>query len=409
MKHLRFFFYLGCIWVVLGLLPASASDIQVDPNNPMWLKHKNGSPFFMCGPGDPEGFLYRGSRNSDGTRNGDQMNLINKLKGTGANSIYLMAIRSHGGDGNSTENPFVNSNPASSIDNDILNQWETWFTEMDNNGIVIYFFFYDDNIKVSSNLGWPLDGNGNLHPQERYFIETIVNRFEHHKNLIWVVMEEVQEMGSDYIQHAKKIAETIRQADNSNHVIAVHQLSGLSFKFPDDPNIDQYAIQYNVTSISGLHNGMVQAWNNANGRYNLNMAEVAGGGIGTDNTARKRIWAIAMGGAYIMVHGWDIASTPVERLNECGYMVNFFTSTTVNQMAPHDELAFGGTEYVLANPGDSYIAYASSLNGNIGLKSMVQGQYDFTWLDVVSGAKVTQQGVSVRNGDQSWAKPNWYW
>lgn len=141
-----------------------AGQIIVDQDTKMWLAYNRDfnvdgkkDPFFMCGPGDPEGFLYRG------TRNGDQMTLINKMKGTGANSIYLMAVRSHGGDGDSTQNPFVDSDPTKALDDDILNQWETWFTEMDNNGSAIFFFFYDDNIKVSNNLGWPLDSSGNRH------------------------------------------------------------------------------------------------------------------------------------------------------------------------------------------------------------------------------------------------------
>ena len=50
-------------------------QITVDPDNPQWLKYAGGGPFFLCGPGDPEDFLYRGSRNSDGTRSGDQMEL----------------------------------------------------------------------------------------------------------------------------------------------------------------------------------------------------------------------------------------------------------------------------------------------------------------------------------------------
>ena len=55
-------------------------QIIVDPENASWLvynrdRDKNGKldPFFMCGPGDPEEFLYRGTRNPDGTRNGDQV------------------------------------------------------------------------------------------------------------------------------------------------------------------------------------------------------------------------------------------------------------------------------------------------------------------------------------------------
>jgi len=378
-------------------------QVIVDESNPAWLKYSGGGPFFMVGPGDPEGFLYLGSRNSDGTRSGDQMTLINKLKGTGANCIYLMAVRSHGGDGDSTHNPFVGSDASNALDEDILNQWETWFTEMDNNGIVIYFFFYDDNIKVSSSLGWPLDGSGNLHPQEQYFVETIVNRFEHHKHLIWAVMEEVQEMGSDYRQHAKKIAETIRQTDDHDHAIGVHKLNGLSFSdFEDDPNIDQFAIQYNVSTTSSLHNGMVTAWNNAGGRYNLNMSEWESS---TGSTARRQSWAIAMGGAYVMLCGWTIANSSVGDLEDCGRVVSFMESTDINEMAPHDELAYGGTLYVLANPGDSYIAYASSLSGDMGLRGMTAGSYDFKWYDVTDGTTVIEEDVVVGAGDRTWTKP----
>ncbi|MCK4993050.1 MAG: carbon-nitrogen hydrolase family protein, partial [Bacteroidales bacterium] len=51
-------------------------QIMVDPKNPSWLVYNRDSnrdgrpdPYFMCGPGDPEGFLYRGTRNLNGTRN----------------------------------------------------------------------------------------------------------------------------------------------------------------------------------------------------------------------------------------------------------------------------------------------------------------------------------------------------
>ncbi len=396
--------------VVLITSPAPSNaaplpgQIIVDPNNPSWLKYQDGGPFFLCGPGDPEDFLYRGSLNPDGTRNGDQMSLINKLKGSGANSIYFEAIRSHGGDGDSTHNPFINNDPPQGINANVLDQWETWFTEMDNNGIVIYFFLYDDAINVSAVLGWPLDGSGNLHSQETNFIETLVNRFEHHKRLIWIVMEEVQEMGSDYVAHSKKIAETIRQADDHNHVIAVHKLSGLNFsEFADDPNIDQFAIQYNVSSASALHSGMVSAWNSAAGRYNLNMSEAANHGTG--GTARLKNWAVAMGGAYVMAFEWDIASTPTSTLEDCGRLVSFMQATNFDEMAPHDELKFGGTEYVLADPGNAYIAYASALAGDLGIRNIMQGTYDFTWYDVTNGTSVLQTGVVVGSGDQTWRKP----
>ncbi len=101
----------------------------------------------MCGPGDPEDFLYRGRLKPDGTRDGDQMELIEKMRFTGANCIYLMAMRSHGGDGDKTHNPFVSNDPRKGINSKVLAQWEKWFTQMDNSGIVIYLFLYDDNAR----------------------------------------------------------------------------------------------------------------------------------------------------------------------------------------------------------------------------------------------------------------------
>ena len=372
-------------------------QIIVDPDNSAWLKYNGGGPFFMCGPGDPEGFLYRGSRNPDGTRNGDQMELICKLKDTGANSIYLMAVRSHGGDGDYTQNPFVDSDPAKGLDQNILDQWETWFTEMDNNGIVIFFIFYDDSARIWSTFNW-------VFQKEKTFIHAIVKKFKHHKNLIWCVAEEYQEKYS--AKRVKDIAFEIRAADDHHHVIAVHKLSGLSFsEFSDDPNIDQYAIQYNVCTAEKLHDAMITAWKKAKGRYNLNMSEVAYGGIGTGEEARKKIWAIAMGGAYVMINGMDIKNTALDDLEDCGRMVRFFQSTDFNHMAPHDELKYGGTEYVLALPGYSFIAYASNLSGGIGLRNMTDGNYDLKWYDITNGNTITQTNVSVPAGDQIWPKP----
>jgi len=381
--------------VPLCYAAALVGQIVGNPDNPAWLKYHQGGPFFMCGPGDPEGFLYRGKRNPDGTRNGDQMVLINKLQGTSANAIYLMAVRSHGGDGDATHNPFVNNDPAQGLSMAVLDQWETWFTEMDQHGIVIFFFFYDDSTRIW-NTG---DSVGSA---EKNFIHTLVNRFEHHKHLIWVVAEEYQEAYS--AKRVSTIAAEIRAADEHAHPIAVHKLHGLDFsEFAGDPNIDQFAIQYNAASPSALHDGMVTAWKNAAGRYNLNMAEAANYGTGT--TARQKSWAVAMGGAYVMVLGWDIASTPVSDLEDCGRLVRFMTRMELAGMAPYDALRHSGTQSVLAKPGQRYIAYAANLSGDIGLKGMDAGFYDLYWYDIPSGRSVTQPRVSVAAGDQTWPKP----
>jgi hypothetical protein len=113
-----------------------------------------------------------------------------------------------------------------------------------------------------------------------------------------------------------------------------------------------------------------------------------------------------MGGAYIMILGMDVAGTPLGDLQDCGRLVQFMESTSFSLMAPHDELAHGGTQYVLACPGRAYIAYASQQTPRIGLRAMTPGIYRFRWFDCVSGRSVTRGRVSVSGGDQVWAKPS---
>jgi hypothetical protein len=112
------------LWILLvsSVVPATGQaelddpnalrgQIIVHPRRPAWLKRNGGGGVFLCGPGDPEDFLYRGRRAGDGTRDGDQVTLIRKLIRHGGNCIYMQIIRSHGGDGQRDHNPFVDSDP----------------------------------------------------------------------------------------------------------------------------------------------------------------------------------------------------------------------------------------------------------------------------------------------------------
>ena len=376
-------------------------QIVRDTQNPAWLKYHGGGPFFMCGPGDPEGFLYRGDLRADGTRDGDQMALIEKLKGTGANSIYLMAVRSHGGDGEATHNPFIDHDPAKGLNPAVLDQWETWFSEMDRNGIVIFFFIYDDEARI-----W--DTGDRMDDDERRFIRALVTRFKHHKHLIWVTAEEYQERFSP--ERMIRIAAEIRSTDEHGHPIAVHKLPGLSFsEFAGVPVIDQFAIQYLDAENPQMYDDLAKASRTAAGRYNLNFSE--GHPIVDGSVLRHRNWRAAMAGAYVMVLGMDIASTPRADLEDCGRLVRFMESTNFHEMAPRVDLGHADTDYVLAKPDHSYIAYglAETAAGDLrrlGLRDLSTGTYDLRWFDPVSGATVEQAGLALEAGDHAWDKPD---
>ncbi len=357
--------------------------IIADPDDPSWFRRAGGGSYYMCGPGDPEGFFY-------GT---DQAAAIDYLKTTGANCIYVMAVRSHGGDGGAGQNPFVSGNPSLGVDQSVLDQWEVWITALDDAGIVTFFIFYDDS-------AIPWDKNS-FPDEEKQFIDAVVNKFEHHANLMWCVAEEYSEGLS--ASKASAFAARIKQADDYGHPVAVHQLGGLSCDFDGDANVDQFAVQDNVGTYAQLHADAVAARADVAGQKNVNMAEWASPGTGT--ALRQKIWAIAMAGAYSMVFYGNNDGDMLAALNgndaewkDCGRLVRFMESLTLASMAPRDALVTSGTAYCLANPGTEYACYLPS-GGTVSLDlSAAAGTLSSEWYNPRDGTTQAANGGSVQGG-----------
>ena len=374
---------------------ADVAAVTVDPDRPARLVRADGRPVQMCGPGDPEGFLYRGVLREDGTRDGDQAELIAKLAPTGANCIYLMAIRSHGGDGDATENPFVDHDPRKPLNPAILEQWDGWFEQTDRAGIVIYFFLYDDGAR-------PWRTGNQVGPSEDAFVRRLADRLKHHANLVWCIAEEYQEAVPK--AKASRLAAILKEVDPV-HPVAIHKLNGLDFaEFAADPCLDQFAVQYNVATAEELHAGLVQAWRDAAGRYSLNLSESAEWGHGA--IARRKAWACAMAGADVMILGMDIASTPLADLEDCGRLVRFMESVHLPKMAPHDELRAGATSYVLAEPDRQYVAWTAAESGDLGVRDMPAGSWQAHWLQCATGRERTDDGVRLPGGTALLPRPD---
>lgn len=420
--------------IVRSGAPAGALEGQImaDPRRPDKLVYNRDDdgdgqpdPCFICGPGDPEGFLYRGRRNADGTRSGDQMSMIRKLEQYGGNSIYMTAVRTHGGDAagdhrktpavypDVLQDPWIDGDPRKGLHEALLAQWEQWFTEMDKHGIVMYFFIYDDGIDVTKEFGWSLDGQGRLAPGEKAFVQALVNRFKHHKHLIWCVMEEGQEIGGDWRRHISGVAAAIREADEYGHVIASHQLAGNVFFHPQDPVIGQFAVQTEETEVNttaDLHAWLLTARAHSGGHCSLMMAEDAIQGNRSVPHAdraeiRQRNWTAAMAGAYSLVLGMDIAHTPPAWLSDCRHIQDFFERTAFNRMQPHDELAGGETRYLLAEKGRAYVLYANHARHPLGIRSLPAGTYALTWMDCVDGHTRVMAHTALAAGAHLWTKP----
>jgi len=122
--------------------------------------------------------------------------------------------------------------------------------------------------------------------------------------------------------------------------------------------------------------------------------------------SRIYMWSCAMTGMHTLEAYHHADDSSESTLRDDGRINAFMEQTDFYKMKPRDDLAAGSTKWVLANPGDSYIAYTYNYSGPMGVKRMAAGTYDLKWFDTVDGEIVTQTGVSVSAGDVTWTKPD---
>jgi hypothetical protein len=117
--------------------PNAAPNLTTHSNGKFYVKN-NTSPatiWFPTGPGDPEDFLCRSAA--------ERTSIVNMLNS--GNTLYVVAVKTHGGDGPAGCNPWIGGNPANGLDTAKVNDWYNVLDRADNKGVVIDFFIYDDD------------------------------------------------------------------------------------------------------------------------------------------------------------------------------------------------------------------------------------------------------------------------
>lgn len=407
-------------------------QILVDPENPSYLvynRDRDGDgrldPFFLIGPGDPEGFFYLGERQEDGTRRaGAQREIVDTMRRHGGNGLYFQVVRSHGGDGEPDHNPWRDpEDPASGLDPEVVAQWRGWLDRMQEAGITMFLFLYDDGAH-------PFDDGctGTVSAEERAFVRELVDTLEDYPNLIWVVQEEFKFVGhagvrrpcdAARVRKAGTLASLIKEFDDHDHPVGVHHNIGDPMAFPDHPDVDLYVQQADVRvgegqgTLEALHAaGLPGRGFDPEHRYNYTMGEAYNWHhVLMDDLdramLRKSYYASALAGGYVLVLGMYGAEGPPtpEMLEDMRRMQTFFESSEFNRMAPHDALRYGSTRWVLADPeGGRYILYAYEDGDDLGVRGLRPGRYTLRWFDPVSGADIVQRDVEAA-GDVSFQKP----
>ena len=404
---------------------ALPGQLIVAGSNPGYLKYNGGGPAFLSGPDNPEDFLFRGKLKADGTRSGGkQVEMIDRMAKAGVNAFHCQMFRMQlcniKDEGDDTHGPFVNHDPEQGLNQDVLDQWDGWLDLLQQKGIFVHLEFYNDATDVER-MGWKLDADGNLHPHERRWIEGIVNKFKHHKNILWGIEESCNKLPRSRTPHFKKIGQVIARADNHNHPIVQ------SFVVPNDPegdfpegggSSDDYVGDPNIRVVTWLHvvpHG--DDFEKQHREYLSYYKRDASKFVVLKNEtyhhprrgpkSRKYMWSCAMAGIHTLEAYHHAEDASFDRtLRDDGRIKTFMEQTDFYRMKPRDDLAAGSTKWVLANPGKSYIAYTYGYSGRMGVKETAAGTYELTWFDTANGRTVTQTGVSVSGGDATWSKPD---
>jgi len=388
---------------------ALPGQIIVAGDRPGHLKYNGGGPAFLCGPDNPEDFLFRGRLEPDGTRSGGgQEEMIERLATAGLNAFHCQMFRmqrcNFKDEGDDTHCPFVDHDPAKGLDEDVLDLWDGWLSRFEEHGINVHLEFYNDATDVER-MGWTLDSAGNLPVDEQSWIAGIVERFQHHKNVLWGIEESCNKLPNERTAHFKKIAELIATTDDHHHPIVQ------SFVVPNDPEgdfpadgitPDEYIADPHVRVVTWLH--VVPHGDDIelqHAEYSHYHDRDAGNFVVMKNEtfhhpkhaalSRRYMWSCAMTGMHCLEAYHHADDTPERVLRQDGYINRFMERTAFHAMQPHDELAAGSTRWVLAAPGESYIAYTYDYDGAMGIEGIPDGAYELRWLDTADGDEVTER------------------
>lgn len=190
-----------------------------------YLKFADGGFWIKGGIDDPENFLGAAL---GGWR--EKREAIDLLREHGANSIYFVTNNITPGDRNDTW-PWVGATSREAKENsdrfDVvkLQEWEDFFSYVQEQGIVLHFILADDS-------AW------SEFDHYLYYRE-MVARFAHHRGLIWNIGEEANEIYWNSSQI--KLAALLRQIDPFGNPVTVHRKP--PWPFIGEPVFDLTSIQ----------------------------------------------------------------------------------------------------------------------------------------------------------------------
>jgi hypothetical protein len=243
---------------------------------------------------------------------------------------------------------------------------------------------------------------------QKVYVRNAVARLAAYWNVTWNIAFEWNEFME--AEQVAQLVDYVHKIDPWKHPVTVHDQGRFTSgeEVMKNLHVDFVTLQYDAGRCGEVSKAAEFVWR-FTGKCPVYAQEVTWEGPDKldGDGVRRGAWGVAMAGGIVnYAEQFDRIYGNGQGARHVAALIHFFESTDFQQMSPHNELGFAGTQYVLAQPGRSYIAYASKLQGKIGLKNMQAGVYKFLWFDCAAGSEVTKESLTVAGGDQSWDKPD---
>ncbi|SFF67985.1 Putative collagen-binding domain of a collagenase [Salegentibacter agarivorans] len=409
----------------------------------------NGEYFLKCGADAPENFLaydeFDGTFHNDGHKDDlvktweahekdwqtgdpvwqnnkgkDIVGAMNYLASKGMNAVSFLTMNIEGDDQNVF--PYVDYDTYDRFDCSKLDQWEILFEHADKIGLFLHF-------KTMEVENQGLLDNGGVGLFTKLYYRELIARFGHHLALNWNLCEEngdwVKETktfpleSADYIALADYVAST----DTYNHHIVIHNGEWFDEYYGDKPKITGASLQTNKPDFRNVHKQVknVLKASEENGKIWAVACDEPGDAQHSllpdaedpnhDDARKNGLWGAMMAGAWGTEWYFGYAH-PHSDLTAQDYRsrdffwdqgkicLDFFNKNNIHfwDMEPLDHLISSEEDYVLANPGTSYVVYLKN-GGNSSLNfEENEGNYKVLWYNPRKGGKLEQGSVKRIQG-----------
>lgn len=410
---------------------------------------ETGEYFLKCGSDAPENFLayseFDGTFHNDGHKDdlvktweahlndwkiGDPtwkegkgkaiIGAINYLASKGLNAFSFITNNIEGDDKNVF--PYVDYDTYDRFDVSKLDQWEVIFEHADKLGMFLHFKTLE-----AENQG--LLDNGGVGLYTKLYYRELIARFGHHLALNWNLCEETgdwQDPPRTFpvdVQGRLTLAEYVSSIDPYQHHIVIHNGNWYTGIYGPNSKFTGASLQTNKEDFSNVHKRVLQILGEATdaGKIWAVACDEPGDAQHSllpdtenpahDNARKNGLWGAMMAGAWgtEWYFGYKHAHSDLTcqdyRSRDLFWdqgkiCLDFFKNNKVAfwNMRSQDDLISSEGDYVLANPGESYVVFLKN-GGNSALDlGNSETTYNVNWFNPRKGGNLTQGKIKTISG-----------